>query len=307
MTEPLFLCEMIWLAVWLVEWRGALNNDPPRAARLLCAASRWFSWQQFLRGMTAGSWPCWHGHPSASCSFAPAPSARAPSGSRALPWLRRRWSGSLITPSSSATGSISRAVPTPRQQSKYARRRPGQAPRIRAGTIPGFRCCFSSSAPRWTSHRNPGATSLLGARAAGYRVGLAYDASPGIPVDAACCGCRFPSTRTRLHSVRCLFFFPSGGRTPGTTRVMGWRCCRPSRSGLGFVAQFMIAAVREFKRNLVRCRGQPLSTRSLPSMHGQSFAIIRLTYVEGTKNIESRRAFEVEIPPVLRVAAGDAT
>jgi len=35
MTEPLFLCEMVWLAVWLVEWRGALNNDPPRAARLL--------------------------------------------------------------------------------------------------------------------------------------------------------------------------------------------------------------------------------------------------------------------------------
>jgi hypothetical protein len=35
MTEPLFLCEMIWLSVWLVEWRASLNNDPPRAARLL--------------------------------------------------------------------------------------------------------------------------------------------------------------------------------------------------------------------------------------------------------------------------------
>ena len=42
MTEPLFLCEMVWLAVWLVEWREALNDDPPRAARLLfshCADS----------------------------------------------------------------------------------------------------------------------------------------------------------------------------------------------------------------------------------------------------------------------------
>ncbi len=35
MTEPLFLCEMIWLSVWLVEWRTTLDNDPTRAARLL--------------------------------------------------------------------------------------------------------------------------------------------------------------------------------------------------------------------------------------------------------------------------------
>ena len=26
MTEPLFLCEMIWIVVWLVEWRAALDN-----------------------------------------------------------------------------------------------------------------------------------------------------------------------------------------------------------------------------------------------------------------------------------------
>ena len=36
MTEPLFLCEMVWLALWLVEWREALENDPRRATRLLC-------------------------------------------------------------------------------------------------------------------------------------------------------------------------------------------------------------------------------------------------------------------------------
>ena len=35
MTEPLFLCEMIWIAVWLVEWRACLNeagqNAPPQS------------------------------------------------------------------------------------------------------------------------------------------------------------------------------------------------------------------------------------------------------------------------------------
>ncbi len=41
MTEPLFLCEVIWIVVWLVEWRLCLDEDPIRAARtqLLIAAA----------------------------------------------------------------------------------------------------------------------------------------------------------------------------------------------------------------------------------------------------------------------------
>ena len=35
MTEPLFLCEMIWAALWLVEWKSSLVADPRRARRLL--------------------------------------------------------------------------------------------------------------------------------------------------------------------------------------------------------------------------------------------------------------------------------
>src|ERR1035437_2946490 len=43
MTEPLFVCEMIWTSVWLVEWRASLDSaeiakkDPHRSARLLFA------------------------------------------------------------------------------------------------------------------------------------------------------------------------------------------------------------------------------------------------------------------------------
>ena len=35
MTEPLFVCEMIWIALWLVEWREYLDTDPEKARRLL--------------------------------------------------------------------------------------------------------------------------------------------------------------------------------------------------------------------------------------------------------------------------------
>src|SRR5579863_1381832 len=30
MTEPLFVCEMVWTAVWLVEWRGTLDESQER-------------------------------------------------------------------------------------------------------------------------------------------------------------------------------------------------------------------------------------------------------------------------------------
>ena len=26
MTEPLFVCEMVWASVWLVEWRAAMDG-----------------------------------------------------------------------------------------------------------------------------------------------------------------------------------------------------------------------------------------------------------------------------------------
>jgi hypothetical protein len=36
MTEPLFLCETIWIALWLVEWRSTLDANPVQARRLVC-------------------------------------------------------------------------------------------------------------------------------------------------------------------------------------------------------------------------------------------------------------------------------
>ena len=35
MTEPLFLCELIWTVVWLVEWHSFLEKDPSRSGRIL--------------------------------------------------------------------------------------------------------------------------------------------------------------------------------------------------------------------------------------------------------------------------------
>jgi hypothetical protein len=37
MTEPLFLCEVIWIVVWMVEWHSCLDHDATKARRLQIA------------------------------------------------------------------------------------------------------------------------------------------------------------------------------------------------------------------------------------------------------------------------------
>jgi len=39
MTEPLFLCEVIWIVVWMVEWRAALNEETEAASFTLTPVS----------------------------------------------------------------------------------------------------------------------------------------------------------------------------------------------------------------------------------------------------------------------------
>jgi len=69
--------------------------------------------------------------------------------------------------------------------------------------------------------------------------------------------------------------------------------------GLAFAAQFIVAAIREFNP-----RSMPFATAALYVLVGlNAWAVLRdhpLTYIEGTKNLESRSAFETEIPPVMR-------
>jgi hypothetical protein len=69
--------------------------------------------------------------------------------------------------------------------------------------------------------------------------------------------------------------------------------------GLGFVLQFVVSAVREFKPAWVK----PAIAALAALMVLNSAGIIRkrpLVYVEGTKNIDARRSFDRNIPPVMR-------
>jgi hypothetical protein len=72
---------------------------------------------------------------------------------------------------------------------------------------------------------------------------------------------------------------------------------------LGFAAQFVLAVVREFKPGLRSLSWQSRATAGLLALCLiNSIQMLRehpLVYVEGTKNIEAHRPYQLAIPPVL--------
>jgi len=69
--------------------------------------------------------------------------------------------------------------------------------------------------------------------------------------------------------------------------------------GLGFGAHSVLVAVREFKPRWVKYTAILLGSLAVWNAWKVT-AEKPLTYVEGTKNIEARRPFEQQIPPLLR-------
>jgi hypothetical protein len=69
--------------------------------------------------------------------------------------------------------------------------------------------------------------------------------------------------------------------------------------GMGFAAQLVLAAVREFKPSWVKYYAAALFV-FLGMNVGEMVRERPLTYVEGIKNIEARRPFELQIPPALK-------
>src|SRR5579863_5231402 len=297
MTEPLFLCEMVWLTVWLVEWRQALNNNPPRAARLLgCIAlvlvaavftryDGWIlaflAWTSIgvvqLRTSTLRSRTFW----IASAAVVAAP----------IVWFAYNavvfgdWLDFARGPYSAAAIEMRTATP--------------------------------GSGPPHPGWHDPWVSLLFFVKCA--EMDLAAESWGNFTLMLALLGTAWGwlTTRRRAFQWALLLWLPipfyaysiAFGSVPIFLPVWwphSWYNTRYGMEmlpafalGLGFSAQLMIAVAREFKRTLV-----PFATAGIYAVVAiNAWAIVQehpLTNVEGTKNIASRRAFEVEIPPVLR-------
>lgn len=297
MTEPLFLCEMIWLAVWLVEWRAALNNDPPRAARrliliamVLIAAvfTRYDGWILALLAWTSIGvvqlrtstlrsrtfWIC-------SAAVVAAPLVwflyNAVVFGDWLDFARGPYSAAAIELRTATAGS---GPPHPGWHNPWV------------SLLFFVKCAQMDAAPEsWG--RTLFCLSLLGtgwAWLTSRRRAFQWTLFLWLPVPFYAYSISFGSVP---------IFLPVWWPHSWYNTRYGMEMLPAFALGLAFAAQFAIAAAREFKSRSVPFAAAALYVIVLLDQR----AVLRdhpLTYVEGVKNIQSRRAFELEIPPVLR-------
>jgi hypothetical protein len=286
MTEPLFLCEMIWIAVWLVEWRACLDDERKAARLLWLIAAAHGRHLHALRRLD-------HGAAGLDCDGLVLLAARQAALARfwlaSAWWWPRRWRGSSITPRLRRLALLcARALLG--QGHRDAHLRAGLPPHP-GWHNPWVSLLFFMKAARWTRRAAWGNTllalSLLGTAWAWLT------ARRRAFCGRCCCGCRFPSTRTRWPTGRCPSFCPSGGRTPGTTRATEWRCCRPC-AGAGLCRA--VCAGRGERIQAARGRvGNGLPWVRCRAVRLECDQMVRerpLVYVEGTKNIRGAAALD---------------
>ncbi len=301
MTEPLFLCEMVWVMVWLVEWRASLDGDPRKrrnmqwwvAAALVAAVfTRYDGWvMAFVAWTSMGlmlarrgrlrSWSFW----LASALVVAAPLAWFVYNALGFgDWL-------------------------------YFARGPYSAKAIEIRTaVAGF-----PPHPGW---HNPWVGLIFFMKAAELDAAAAAWGNTLLILSLAGTVWAWLAARRRVFSWALLLWFPAAfyaysvayGSVPIFLPVWwphsfyntryGMEMLPAFALGLGFVAQFVLAVVNEFKPQRVNARWVGYAAVALFAVVAlNAVQMVRerpLVYMEGTKNVAARRAYEIEIPPVLR-------
>jgi 4-amino-4-deoxy-L-arabinose transferase-like glycosyltransferase len=302
MTEPLFLCEMVWVAVWLVEWRESLNADPAKSSRLLWLIALALTAAVFTRYdgwvMALVAWVC-----------------------MGLALLRRGrlrswsfWLASLLVVAAPVAWFVYNAIGF--GDWLYFSRGPYSAKVIEIRTM------SHGSGPPHPGWHNPWVAELIFLKAAEMDAAAAAWGNALLAVSALATVWAWITARRRGLTWALLLWLPvpfyaysvAYGSVPiflppwwphswYNTRY-GMEMLPALALGMGFAAQFALAAVKDFKPREV-------DPRWVRTAAGALFALLvlnavemvrerPLVYVEGTKNLASRRDFEREIPPALK-------
>jgi hypothetical protein len=298
MTEPLFVCEMIWIAVLLTEWRTALDANPKQSSRLLWLLALVLAAAVFTR---------YDGWVMALLAWSAIGITLARRGQ-----LRSRafWLASILVAAAPLTWLFYNAVAF--GDWLYFARGPYSAKAIEIRTAaPGF-----PPHPGW---HNPWVSLLFYVKAAEMDTAAASWGNVLLVLSLFGAGWACITSRRRALAWTLLLALPvpfyaysvAYGSVPIFLPVWwphSWYNLRygiellPALAlALGFTAQFAIDALvpRELK---------PLGSRF---MTGLLFALVALNamqmlrerplvYVEGTKIMEAHLPYELQIPPVLR-------
>lgn len=296
MTEPLFVCETIWTVVWLVEWRASLDGDTAKTGRLegwialaLVAAvfTRYDGWV-----MTSLAWTAMgvtlarrgrlrtRGFWLASALLVAAPVVWCVYNAAAfgdwLDFLRGPYSASAIEMRTSVPG----FPPHPGWHNPwvslifYVKTAELDAAAMAWGNTL-LVLSLLGTAWAWLTARRHGLNwaLLLWFPAAFYSYSVSYGSVP--------------------------IFLPVWWPHSWYNTRYGMELLPALALGLGFAAQFAIAATREFKPQWAKYAAVLLFA-VVALNAGKMLRERPLVYVEGTKNVEARRAYDREIPPVLR-------
>ncbi len=298
MTEPLFLCEMIWIALLLEEWRTRLDEDSGRAdgllgwiAAALAAAvfTRYDGWimamlawtgigVMLLRRGKLRSWTFW----LASVAVVAAPLAWFIYNQAAFgDWLefaRGPYSAKAIEIRTAAHGA---GPPHPGWHNPWVSllfflkvAELDMAAAAWGNTM--LALSVLATAWAWLLRRRQGigwAVQLLWLPVPFYAYSVAYSSVP-------------------------IFLPPWWPHSWYNTRY-GMELLPALALGVGFAAHVAIGAAREFKPQWAKYAVGVLG--SLVAWNAWELVGERpLTYVEGLKNIEAHRPYQTDIPPVLR-------
>jgi hypothetical protein len=297
MTEPLFLCEMVWLSVWMVEWRASLNNDPPRAARLLCCIAMVLVAAIFTR---------YDGWILALLAWSAIGMMQIRHSTRRS---RTFWIASVVVVAAPIVWFIYNAVvfgdwldfargPYSAAAIELRTATPGSGPPHPGWHNPWVSFLFFVKTAEMDATGGAWGNKLLVLSLLGTAWALITTRSRGflwtmllwLPVPFYAYSIAFGSVP---------IFIPVWWPHSWYNTRYGLELLPALALGLAFVAQIALAGAREFKPRLPVFVASALYAAIL--LNG--WIVVRekpLTYVEGIKNVESRRALEAEIPPVLR-------
>jgi hypothetical protein len=297
MTEPLFLCELIWTTVWLVEWRRTLDTDPNRSTRLLwliaiilvaSVYTRYDGWILALLAWTAIGITLLRRGQMHSPAFwlASILVVVAP-----LAWFAYNatvfgdWLDFARGPYSARAIEIRTATP-------------GSGPPHPGWHDPWVSLLFfvrtaeiDASAELWGNRVLVLSVigTVLGCLTARRRAFL-WTLLLWLPVPFYAWSIAFGSVP---------IFIPKWWPHSWYNTRYGMELLPTFALSLGFVAHFSLIGVRHFKPQLVKYASILLIALAVWNAW-KITAEKPLTYIEGTKNIEARRPLEQQIPPVLR-------
>ncbi len=301
MTEPLFVCEMVWVVVLLVEWRASLDANAKQSRRLLC---------MIAAALIAAIFTRYDGWVLALLAWTCMGTALARRGRLRTPGF---WIASLLIIAAPVAWFIYNSIGF--GDWLYFARGPYSAKAVEMNTsVPGF-----PPHPGW---HNPWVALIFYIKAAELDAAALAWGNTLLILSLLGTAWAWLTARKRAFQWALLLWFPvvfyaysvAYGSVPIFVPVWwphSWYNLRYGMElmpafalGLGFAAQIMLAAVNDFKP-------REFNPRWLRYAAGILFAVVVINavqilrerphvYVEGVKIYEARRPYDLEIPPAMR-------